>query len=590
MTRLLVLLGSIVLICQSLWARELAVARSQLVELGSGFLADEIRFNSDCVRGEIESRREFLTTFYFDKPVLDSEVLYPDGTHNIKNINNGSDYRSYAKQPYLQSSRSLNYFVRVEGGSQQYSGDPEFQTDGKSCGEAYVKKVVWGGTLRIWVDFTFETREDARYVERFSLLKDVGLRSLKGYLKDLQTNYNDGIQVSIGARQVGGNSRNLLEIFGNQDQAVNCIYPNIEPCFQLVQDLVDYAVQPNQFAQQFFNPNFNRADPEGATVLSYELEKYPSAIDLNSLVQHIARRERAAQQWLRYDTLAPIIEERIDLSQSEKERGLLQGHLRRINADQASLGSQIENCNLAGECKIDLDSFIDLNPEDVSLTEGFLEFCKARYRRSEIHNFFDVVDRIYPAANCLDQKRLLESQLDLNLSGEGISNVEPLAGLQQVITLDLSRNEINDLTPLSSMGELRQLTINENKLSSLSGLRRSPQLRLIQADDNPLVAIEREDLPASLVGIRAIGNQIANIENARDNLEPQVKSWLIPDDICTFYRQKVLDMGLIDRASFELYSSIEWAPVFRDEREIKVDAWVACVAAYRDFVIEFPGL
>ena len=71
---------------------------------------------------------------------------------------------------------------------------------------------------------------------------------------------------------------------------------------------------------------------------------------------------------------------------------------------------------------------------------------------------------------------LAENLEEVDLTGNRVADVSPLAGLAQLDTLDLSRNRIGDLSPLADLQSLVALRVMDNPISDLSPLTELPQL------------------------------------------------------------------------------------------------------------------
>ena len=77
----------------------------------------------------------------------------------------------------------------------------------------------------------------------------------------------------------------------------------------------------------------------------------------------------------------------------------------------------------------------------------------------------------------------------LNLSGCGLSNIEPLESLSALRVLDLSDNSINNVTPLSGLIHLEELYLSQNALTSLSALSKLTDLQVLDVSRNSLKSL-----------------------------------------------------------------------------------------------------
>jgi Leucine-rich repeat (LRR) protein len=86
----------------------------------------------------------------------------------------------------------------------------------------------------------------------------------------------------------------------------------------------------------------------------------------------------------------------------------------------------------------------------------------------------------------------------LNLTGTGVSDLAPLAGLTALQTLDLTRTGVSDLTPLASLTALRILDLRGTRVSTLAPLARLTSLQQLY-----LIGTGVSDL-APLAGLTAM--------------------------------------------------------------------------------------
>ena len=72
----------------------------------------------------------------------------------------------------------------------------------------------------------------------------------------------------------------------------------------------------------------------------------------------------------------------------------------------------------------------------------------------------------------------------LNLAHSGVETLEPLSGLIRLQTLDLFDNRIKDITPIVNMTALTTLILTHNQVSDLSPLTNHPNLEKLYIQDN----------------------------------------------------------------------------------------------------------
>jgi internalin A len=85
----------------------------------------------------------------------------------------------------------------------------------------------------------------------------------------------------------------------------------------------------------------------------------------------------------------------------------------------------------------------------------------------------------------LDRLRHLQALQDLDLSGTGVKNLAPIAGLRELQSLDLSNTPVQDLSPLAQLRKLQTLILSRSAVtdvSPLKGLRALQTLVFFGAD------------------------------------------------------------------------------------------------------------
>jgi hypothetical protein len=105
------------------------------------------------------------------------------------------------------------------------------------------------------------------------------------------------------------------------------------------------------------------------------------------------------------------------------------------------------------------------------------------------------VDNLFGLEYCLDL-------ISIDFSDNFISDISPLASLEQLETVILERNQISALTPLSGLPNLTTLNAAENLVADLSPLSGLTTLRVLTLDNN---AIEAIALLEGLSGLREVG-------------------------------------------------------------------------------------
>ena len=99
----------------------------------------------------------------------------------------------------------------------------------------------------------------------------------------------------------------------------------------------------------------------------------------------------------------------------------------------------------------------------------------------------------------------------LDLSASGLSDVSPLAGLQDVEVLDLGGNRIDDLGPLAALPGLTVLDLRANDVGDLSPLASLPHLRVLDLSDNAVSDLTPLAGLAALRRLDLSGNRVADL-------------------------------------------------------------------------------
>jgi Leucine-rich repeat (LRR) protein len=96
----------------------------------------------------------------------------------------------------------------------------------------------------------------------------------------------------------------------------------------------------------------------------------------------------------------------------------------------------------------------------------------------------DTLDLSFRSINSLDG---IDNRIGLkciDLRGNRISDLQPLAGLRQLEALYLCQNQIENINPLASLTNLFYLTLGDNQIADLSPLAGLIRLRHIRLTSN----------------------------------------------------------------------------------------------------------
>ncbi|MGZ0086895.1 leucine-rich repeat domain-containing protein [Caldibacillus thermoamylovorans] len=102
----------------------------------------------------------------------------------------------------------------------------------------------------------------------------------------------------------------------------------------------------------------------------------------------------------------------------------------------------------------------------------------------------------------------------LDISGGGVSNIEPLSKLANLTALDASSNKIEDITPISQLPKLERLNLHDNYIESLPILK-LPSLTSLDISNNLLTDIQPLESLTKLKVLSIAGNHIRDFTPLR---------------------------------------------------------------------------
>jgi len=99
---------------------------------------------------------------------------------------------------------------------------------------------------------------------------------------------------------------------------------------------------------------------------------------------------------------------------------------------------------------------------------------------------------------------------ELNLAGQGLTDISDLSNLTNLTTLYIENNKISDLSPLSGLTKLTKLKLSNNKVISISPLASLTSLNSLYLDNNQISDIS---VLSKLTGLKCLylkGNKVTN--------------------------------------------------------------------------------
>ncbi len=98
--------------------------------------------------------------------------------------------------------------------------------------------------------------------------------------------------------------------------------------------------------------------------------------------------------------------------------------------------------------------------------KSFEAWCRQRKSvPASTRHTIDVLLKKAGTKDCKLADRQLKTLTRLDLDGNQISDVKPLAGLTKLTRLYLAENQISDLKPLAGLTKLTDLTLDENRIA-----------------------------------------------------------------------------------------------------------------------------
>lgn len=95
--------------------------------------------------------------------------------------------------------------------------------------------------------------------------------------------------------------------------------------------------------------------------------------------------------------------------------------------------------------------------------------------------------------NCNVAEAKLKTLTKLDLSGQGLTDISPLARLPQLTKLDLGNNQITNISPLTRLNQLEDLVLDSNQIAHISTLRSLTNLTHLRLSQNEISDITSLD-------------------------------------------------------------------------------------------------
>lgn len=137
------------------------------------------------------------------------------------------------------------------------------------------------------------------------------------------------------------------------------------------------------------------------------------------------------------------------------------------------------------------------------LPKSLAEYCENAVlaaAKGYQHSYLNLLQSIqmqntgWPQLNCRILPQIAARMQFLQLSGAGISDIRPLAYINQIQYLLLDDNEISDLSPIAGMARLEHLSISNNLLQEVPSFQNHYLLQNLNLTGNPLRSLRLDGM------------------------------------------------------------------------------------------------
>ena len=145
--------------------------------------------------------------------------------------------------------------------------------------------------------------------------------------------------------------------------------------------------------------------------------------------------------------------------------------------------------------------------------QTFADWCRQKADLSpEAKHTVDVLLEQAGTTECDAANQTLSSLTEINLSGNEISDIKPLASLTNLTSLSLGANQISDIKPLASLTNLTSLSLSFNKINDIKPLASLTNLTELNLTDNQISDIKPLVSLTNLISLDLDSNQISDIK------------------------------------------------------------------------------
>jgi internalin A len=133
--------------------------------------------------------------------------------------------------------------------------------------------------------------------------------------------------------------------------------------------------------------------------------------------------------------------------------------------------------------------------------KSFETWCRQRKSvPAATRHTIDILLEKAGSKDCQEVNSLLKTLTTLNLDGNEITDVKPLAGLTNLIEIDLVDNQITNVKPLAGLTNLTSLVLDGNQISDVKPLTGLTNLTILFLKSNPIAVKVCPIKPASICG------------------------------------------------------------------------------------------
>lgn len=452
------------------------------------------------------------------------------------------------------------------------SQDPEFIK--VLCGEQFVRKVSLGGTLFLTAHYQFANKEIYDEFKAKIQFKVMGFKVTKSW-KHSSRYLNKNSTVSFDGWQIGGNPDALSRLLSTSRKKT-CTLDQLEGCEKIVEDLIQYASEPNGFVSQLNDLSWR----EGGTypALAYELADFTEAgfPELNpqpgdiidgateSILEDIAFEFSVNSD--DHDRAKSLLEsERLISPDRENIRAIYEKTSQNMSALLALRDicmKQVSECHPSWQ-QTNLASY---QRSQLFIPDQLYHYCLDTDRNQIDDDYTPLFNKLFSDgqfSDCLDLHQHPERVTGLNLSHSNMSSIAPLKFFTGIRELNLSFNQIKEIRSLSNLKKLETLNLRDNQITSLYPLKYLNQLRQLNAAYNEI----KDAGPLKRPGLKSLylhGNPLESTDWFTRRSSHYDDLILNEFELCKRERLRALQMGWIDQDLFDIYEEAEFGPYYPD--------------------------